>query len=84
MLQALFDFFLSLFVLDMNDSGGSLSDGYVLIQHLVNGGDYELVFGGTTPEYLAFICSIISLIFILVLCCLFIYKIIKLVGGLIR
>lgn len=33
-------------------------------------------------EYLSWLCSIISLIFIVVLCCLFIYRLIRLVGRL--
>ena len=35
-------------------------------------------------SYLCTLASLISIIFILVLCCLFVYKIIKLIGGLIR
>lgn len=35
-------------------------------------------------QYLVFICSLISFVIILVLCCLFVFKIVKLIGGLIR
>lgn len=35
-------------------------------------------------NYLCFIATIISITVIVVLCCLFVYKIIKLIGGLIR
>lgn len=35
-------------------------------------------------EYLALILTFISFIFIIVLCCLFVYKIVRLIGGLIR
>lgn len=38
----------------------------------------------TITDYLAFLCTLVSLVFIVVLCCLFVYKIIKLIGGLIR
>ena len=47
----------------------------------------QVNFGGVTftmQEYLSNLCTLISLIFIVVLCCLFVYKIIKLIGGLIR
>lgn len=43
-------------------------------------GGYNVAFG----SWLAFTASIISITIIVVLCCLFIYKIIKLIGGLIR
>lgn len=86
MLQLLFDYYFSLFqFLDFPDSGGAIGDGYVLIQNAVyeNGGiRYDMVFGASLPEYLAFICSIVSLIIILVLCCLFIYRLIRVVGRL--
>lgn len=54
-------------------------------EDIVNG---ELV--GYKPFYmsldtwLSYTCAIISIIFILVLCCLFVYKIVRLIGGLIR
>lgn len=47
----------------------------------------QLTVGNTTMrvyEYLSSLGCIISIILILVLCCLFVYKIIKLIGGLIR
>lgn len=52
-----------------------------------NGITYELNFdiGGFTVgfnDWLCYTCALISLIFILVLCCLFIYRLIRLVGRL--
>lgn len=45
----------------------------------------QLVYADVTMRhYLAILISLVVLIFIFVLCCLFIYRIIKLVGGLIR
>lgn len=38
----------------------------------------------TIGNYLSLIATLISISVILVLCCLFVYKIIKLIGGLIR
>lgn len=35
-------------------------------------------------EYYSFICAFVATIIVVVLCCLFVYKIIKLIGGLIR
>lgn len=44
------------------------------------------IFGQQLPigNYFSFIATIISISIIVVLCCLFVYKIIKLIGGLIR
>lgn len=45
-------------------------------------GDYAFTL--SFDQYLAHTASIISITIIVVLCCLFVYKIIKLIGGLIR
>lgn len=98
MLQALFDYFRNLFVLEF-PSGDMLEDSLVSIGgHLVG---EELVYDENgllvatnrvfndsiyldLPSYFALLCSIISLIIIVTLCALFIWKIVKLIGGLIR
>lgn len=70
MLRALLDFFDPLF----SDPYGVLDDMYFNVGHI----ELSLV------DYLKYLCAYISLIIIIVLCCLFVYKIIKLVGNLIR
>ena len=79
MLQALFEFFNSLLwrgVADADDVIYEYWSGYYNIS--VNGYLF------TPPDYLSYVLALISFIIIFVLCCLFIYRIIKLVGGLIR
>lgn len=47
--------------------------------------DMEWVIGNTNiflADYLSFICSLVTLIIIVVLCCLFIYRLIRVVGRL--
>ena len=49
--------------------------------------DVQYVVGGVNINFSSWLCytlAIIGTIFVIVLCCLFIYKIIKLIGGLIR
>lgn len=79
MLRALFEFFAQLFyILDLEYQLDILE--FVVIHNSTNNTDLSM----SVNTYLAWLCSVISLIFIVVLCCLFVYKIIKLVGNLIR
>ena len=75
MLDALFEYFNNLFGYTLN-----LDIEYKINQAVVNigGVDFKL------SQWLAVTCSYVCLIIIFVLCCLFVYKIIKLIGGLIR
>ena len=79
MLQLLANFYYNLF---FNDA--LIQDEDFLISEIMStpielfGVQYNVAY------YLTFLCSLISLIFIIVLCCLFVWKIIKLIGGLIR
>ena len=74
MFDALYDFFLNIVFASENN------------MDLLEGINFD--FGSYGPitliEYLSLTCALISLITIVVLCCLFVYKIIKLIGGLIR
>lgn len=75
MLQALFDFYYDLFYVEF--MGGATFT------------DIEYQFGYMNfvidvQTYFAITCSVITLIIILVVCWLFVYKIIRLIGGLIR
>lgn len=68
MLKALIDYFFSLF-----------SDPYGITDDIAfNIGGVDISFG----DYLGYLCAYISLIIIIVLCCLFIYRLIRLVGRL--
>lgn len=53
---------------------------------LLEGINYDFGAYGTITlqEYLSLTCSLISLIIIVVLCSLFVYKLIKLVGGFLK
>lgn len=87
MFEALMEFFLKLF-------GGSwrYSQNYNVLLGVNNGNAVYTrnipvtIFGIETNlgNYLSYIASLISLIIILVLCCLFVFHIVKLIGGLIR
>ena len=74
MFDALYDFFINI-VFASNDN-----------MDLMEGINFDFgAYGSITLiEYLSLTCALISLITIVVLCCLFVYKIIKLIGGLIR
>lgn len=74
MLQLLYDYYQSLFGLYFSYSDFYLDDLVLTI------GNNDTTMGFS--EYLALICSIVSLIIILVLCCLFIYRLIRVVGRL--
>lgn len=74
MLSALFNYFYGLFDTSNNLRLQSFYDDF----QAYTGYDFDL------STYFAYLCSIISLIFIFVLCCLFVYKIVRLIGGLIR
>lgn len=88
MFEALMEFFLKIF-------GGNwrYSQHYDILVSVDSNGnalytkDIPIsIFGVNTNlgNYLSYIASLVSIIFIVVLCCLFVYKIIKLIGGLIR
>lgn len=80
--------------------GGSLSDGETFFDHFLgvdlnSGGIVTLGYQVgldddlhpvylTLGDWLSTTATIISITIIVVLCCLFVYKIIKLIGGLIR
>ena len=74
MFDALYDFFINI-VFASNDN-----------MDLMEGINFDFgAYGSITLiEYLSLTCALISLITIVVLCCLFVYKIIILIGGLIR
>ena len=72
MLSALFDYFYALFDTSNNLRLQSFYNDF----QAYTGYDFDL------STYFAYICSIISLIFIVVICCLFIYRLIRLVGRL--
>lgn len=74
MFDALYDFYLNIVFTSENN------------MDLLEGINFDFGSYGTITliEYLSLTCALISLITIVVLCCLFVYKIIKLIGGLIR
>ena len=79
MFQALFDFFNNLIMgLEFYSTGDTLDDISI---SLGTGGNVANL---NMSDYLSFLLAFVSLIIIVVLCCLFVVKIIKLVGGLIR
>ena len=74
MFDALYDFFL-------NNVFGSVDNTDLMEGINFDFGAYGSI---TLQEYLSLTCALISLITIVVFCCLFVYKIIRLIGGLIR
>ena len=64
---------------------GDLEDVGSSIPYLFNDGQIQL-FGATiTPqEYMLWLMTFITMIIIYILCCLFVWKIIKLIGNLIK
>lgn len=95
MLQALFDYFYILFSLEF-PSGDMLEDSLVSIGGTGETHNYVYQNGVLInefishpdsitldlPSYFALLCSLISLVIIVVICCLFIYRLIRLVGRL--
>lgn len=77
MLQSIYSFFENIFCTFVADYNGDFPFDDLL---------FQLGVGNTISlsRYLTLLCSIVSMIIIVVLCCLFVYKIIKLIGGLIR
>lgn len=72
MFGLLYDYFYNLF--GWLDSSGTFADIFFVISD-----------GGVSiylDQYLSLLCSIISLIVIIILCCLFIYRLIRVVGRL--
>lgn len=87
MLQLLIDYFTNLFQgyfswsdLSMNEMLVRISNG-MRYDFNTSQNVYDFIEMSMT-EYLAMICSLVSLIIILVLCCLFIYRLIRVVGRL--
>lgn len=74
MIDELYNFFANLFISNSGDFD------FFNSFYSISRNDIEIEF----YQYLAGLCSVISLIFIVVLCCLFVYKIVRLIGGLIR
>ena len=79
MYGAIFDFFYTKVFTNTGEHGYFfLEDMYFQV------GNESTHFQLTFQEWLCHTASIISITIIVVLCCLFVYKIIKLIGGLIR
>lgn len=79
MLSLLFDFYYNLFYMGYAETEYSnILDNILGYQPTIAGIQFD-----DMGSYFALIASLISIIIILVLCCLFVFKIIKLIGGLI-
>lgn len=79
MFYALYQFFVNV-LFNVNNSGIPTSSqfyGFITSNVTINGYSMQ------TVVYLSSILALICTIIIFVLCCLFVYKIIKLIGGLI-
>lgn len=79
MFGLLYDFFLNLFY-DYADTNSFMELRYTF--KFYNNGHDDVLQTIEVGDYLATLCSIVSLIIILVLCCLFIYRLIRVVGRL--
>lgn len=79
MFGLLYDFFVNLFY-DYIDTNSFMELCYTF--KFYNNGQNETLQTLEVGEYLASVCALVSLIIILVLCCLFIYRLIRVVGRL--
>lgn len=77
MLQALYDYFYNLFV---GDGTGYVAEVLETLETSMDYGQGKLIFS----EYLSMTCAFISFAFILVACVMFVVKMIKLVGNLVK
>lgn len=82
MLQALFNFFYDIIHANLDYDNITFLSDILDSDFTINIGTQEVNY--TLGTLLPFYLALISFIFIVILCCLFVYKIIKLVGNLIR